>query len=89
VPPAALAPLRAWLSAGEVDAVTFASPSAVHAVLSALGDGVPLLGRVLLAAIGPTTADALRGAGLAPGVVPDRHTGPDLADAVARSLAAR
>lgn len=81
-----LAPLRAWLAAGEIDAVAFASPSAVRAVLGALGVDAPLLGRVFLAAIGPTTAQALREAGLAPALVPDRHTGPDLADAIARGL---
>jgi uroporphyrinogen-III synthase/uroporphyrinogen III methyltransferase/synthase len=88
VPPARLAPLRRWLEAGEVDAVAFASPSAVRAVLAALGsDGVRLLARPLVAAIGPTTADTLQAAGLAPVLVPDRHTGPDLADAIARGLA--
>ncbi|HYD43016.1 MAG TPA: uroporphyrinogen-III synthase [Anaeromyxobacter sp.] len=88
VPPARLAPLRGWLEAGEVDAVTFASPSAVRAVLAALDPGgCRLLARTLLAAIGPTTADALRAAGLAHVLVPDLHTGPDLADAIARALA--
>lgn len=87
VPPARLAPLRGWLEAGEVDAVAFASPSAVRAVLAALdAEGGRLLGRALVAAIGPATADALRAAGLAPVLVPDRHTGPDLADAIARGL---
>jgi len=87
VPPARLAPLRGWLEAGEVDAVAFASPSSVRAVLAALGPrDVCLLARALVAAIGPTTGDALRAAGLAPALVPDRHTGPDLADAIAQAL---
>jgi uroporphyrinogen-III synthase/uroporphyrinogen III methyltransferase/synthase len=89
VPAAAedIRPLAAWIDAGEVDAVTFASPSAVSAVVSALGAAAaPLLGRVLLGAIGPTTAEALREAGLSPGAQPVRFTGPDLAEAVAVAL---
>jgi uroporphyrinogen-III synthase/uroporphyrinogen III methyltransferase/synthase len=87
-PPERIVQLRAWLAAGEVDAVAFASPSAVRAILRALGDEASLLSRVLLAAIGPTTAAALREAGLAPAAVPGRHTGRDLADAIARGLGA-
>jgi uroporphyrinogen-III synthase/uroporphyrinogen III methyltransferase/synthase len=70
-----------------VDAVAFASPSAVAAVVAGLAAEAPLLRRVVLAAIGPTTADALRAAGLEPGAQPVRHTGLDLADAIAARLA--
>jgi uroporphyrinogen-III synthase len=86
---AALAPLAGWIGAGEVDAVAFASPSAVRAVAGALGDGAQLLARVLLAAIGPTTAEALRAAGLPVGVLPEEHTGRGLADAIAERLGSR
>lgn len=86
-PAEAIRPLAGWLAAGEVDAVAFASPSAVRAIVAGLGVDAPRLARVLLAAIGPTTAQALRDAGLEPGVVPERHTGPDLAEAVAARLA--
>jgi len=85
-PPETLVPLAGWLAAGEVDAVAFASPSAVQAVVAALGTGAAGLGRVLLAAIGPTTAQALREAGLPSGVVPGEHTGEALADAIAARL---
>jgi len=85
-PPETVRPLAGWIDAGEVDAVTFASPSAVKAVVAGLGDAAPLLRRVLLGAIGPTTADALREAGLSPGAQPARYTGPDLAEAVAAAL---
>ena len=88
-PAETLRPLAGWIERGEVDAVAFASPSAVRAVVGALGERAPLLGRVLLAAIGPTTADALREVGLAAGVQPDRYTGRDLAEAVARRLGPR
>ena len=71
---------------GRVDAVTFASPSAVHSVVAALGARAALLDRCTLAAIGPTTAAALREAGLRVSVVPGTSTAAGLADALARHL---
>ena len=85
-PPEAIAPLGDWLERGEVDAVAFASPSAVDAVVRGLGSRAALLSRALLAAIGPTTSEALRRHGCPPGVQPERYTGRDLADAVAARL---
>ena len=85
-PPEHLARLGPWIEAREVDAVAFASPSAVRAVVAALGSGVTLLDGVLLAAIGPTTSRALHEAGLRTGAVANRHTGTDLADAIAACL---
>jgi uroporphyrinogen-III synthase/uroporphyrinogen III methyltransferase/synthase len=86
--PERLGVLAGWIEADEVDAVAFASPSAVKAVVAALGPRAELLRRVLLAAIGPTTSAALREAGFPPGAEPARHTGRDLADAVAEKLGA-
>lgn len=86
VRPETLAPLADLLAGGEVDAVAFASPSAVRSVAGALGERAALLGRALLAAIGPTTAEALRAAGLAVGVLPEHHTTVGLADEIARKL---
>lgn len=88
-PPEALAPLGERLAEGRVDAVAFASPSAVRSVVGALGARAPLLARALLGAIGPTTADALRQAGLEPGAVPAEHTAEALAVALADALRAR
>jgi uroporphyrinogen-III synthase/uroporphyrinogen III methyltransferase/synthase len=88
-PAETLRPLADWISRGEVDAVTFASPSAVKAVAGALGAERPALGRVLLAAIGPTTAAALREAGLEVGAMPSEYTAPALADAIAAKLGPR
>jgi uroporphyrinogen-III synthase len=88
-PAGALQPLADWIAAGEVDAVTFASPSAVSAVVAALGERAPLLARVAIAAIGPTTGDALRAAGFAAAVQPSRYTGTDLAEAIAATLGPR
>lgn len=85
-PAETLAGMASWIERQEVDAVAFASPSAVRAVAAALGPKARLLGRVLLAAIGPTTAEALREVGLLAGVVADRHTGKGLAEAIAARL---
>ena len=85
-PAEAIRPLAVWLEAGEVSAVAFASPSAVKAVVGGLGERAALLRDVVLAAIGPTTSEALRAAGLTPEVEPARYTGADLADAIAARL---
>jgi uroporphyrinogen III methyltransferase/synthase len=87
--PGSLAALGTLLAAGRIDAVTFASPSAVHGVVAGLGADAGLLGGVLLGAIGPTTAEALRAAGFTARVVPDLHTAEALADGVAGALAAK
>ncbi len=90
-PPASLEPLAAALRAGAVDAVVFASPSAVRSVVAALGPGCAarLLGRSALAAIGPTTAAELRAHGLAVAVEPASSSGPALVDALAEHLGPR
>jgi uroporphyrinogen-III synthase/uroporphyrinogen III methyltransferase/synthase len=85
-PPEEIRPIARWIEAGEIDAVAFASPSAVAAVVGALGGEAGLLHRVVLAAIGPTTSDALRAAGLDAAVQPERYTGADLAEALAARL---
>jgi uroporphyrinogen-III synthase len=85
-PPDAIRPLAGWIRSGEVHAVAFASPSAVKAVVAGLGGDAPLLGRVVLAAIGPSTGDALRQAGLPVSTQPTRYTGTDLAEAIAARL---
>lgn len=85
-PPEALAPLGDLLAAGRIDAVAFASPSAVRSVVGALGARAALLRKVLLGAIGPTTAAALAEAGLTAGAVPGAHTAEGLAEALAARL---
>lgn len=88
-PPGSLAPLRAALAADSVDAVAFASPSAVRGVVAALGPEARLLARTVLAAIGPTTGAELRARGLTVGVEPARSSGVALADALAELLGPR
>lgn len=85
-PPERIAPLARWLAAGEVDAIAFASPSAVKAVVAGLGRDAALLRRVVVAAIGPTTAEAVREAGFEVGARPARYTGVDLAESIAARL---
>jgi uroporphyrinogen-III synthase/uroporphyrinogen III methyltransferase/synthase len=86
VPPERLAMLAPWIEQGEIDAVAFASPSAVRAVVAALGSAATLLDRVLVAAIGPTTLRALQEVGVRDAVVADRHTARDLAEVIAARL---
>jgi uroporphyrinogen-III synthase/uroporphyrinogen III methyltransferase/synthase len=85
-PAAALVPLGEAILDGKIDAVTFASPSAVRSVVVALGGRAALLDRCALAAIGPTTAAALQEAGLRVSVTPAISTAAGLADALARHL---
>jgi uroporphyrinogen-III synthase len=55
-------------------------------VLAALGDRRALLERVVLGAIGPTTAAELRSCGLVAHVQPTASSGAALADALAERL---
>lgn len=76
--------VRRLLAARRLDAVTFASPSAVEQFVAALGEGAAaLLGRTTVACIGPVTAQAARARGLPVHVVPRRATADDLAAALA------
>jgi uroporphyrinogen III methyltransferase/synthase len=69
---------------GGLDAVTFASPSAVTGLRKVLGDDsfARILARVPAVAIGPTTAAALHETGVAPTAVADPSTLDGLVAAV-------
>lgn len=69
---------------GEVSVVVFASPSAVVSFISVIGpDEVKRsTGRMQLAAIGPTTADAIRAAGLPVAIEADESSALGLAGAI-------
>lgn len=74
------------LAGGEIDALTFASPSAVRNFAGALDPRALTAARdLVVAAIGPVTAEACREAGLPPDVVAER---PD-AEALVAALADR
>ena len=81
--------LRSQLVAGAFDALTFTSPSAVWHLLE-LQDAPAraAISRATVAAIGATTADALRRAGIEPDVVPDRPGGRELVEALVDHLLA-
>jgi uroporphyrinogen-III synthase len=81
----------AQLDAGAVDAVTFASPSAVDGLARAFGRRAfaGVLERPAIAAIGPTTSAALAALGRLPDAEAAPATLEGLADAVVDALAAR
>ena len=84
--PAAVDPagVREMLARGDFDAVTFTSSSTVHNFFQALGkDGPGLVGRTVLACIGPVTAAALSGYGLDSTVTATRYTVEGLVEALA------
>jgi uroporphyrinogen III methyltransferase/synthase len=83
------AALRAALVAGELDACTFASPSAAKQFAAALDPAARAAARrTAIAAIGETTAAALRRDDLAPQVVAPHASAQDLVDALAQHFAA-
>lgn len=79
-------PLRAQLLAREIDAVTFTSSSTVRNFVESLqmdGHNVSdLLDGVVVAAIGPVTAQTAQDLGLNVGMVADEHTIPGLVEAL-------
>jgi uroporphyrinogen III methyltransferase/synthase len=80
--------LRAALVAGELDALAFASPSAADRFAGLLDDASRAAARrCIVAAIGETTAAALREHGLAPDVVPERPGARALVDALGARFA--
>jgi uroporphyrinogen-III synthase len=81
LPPEVPAPALNALRAGEVDAVTFGSPSAVRNVVELVGG--PLPAEVVVACIGPITAAAVRDAGLRVDVVAQAFSMPGLVAALA------
>jgi uroporphyrinogen III methyltransferase/synthase len=78
--------LRTALADGSVDAVTFASASAVRGFVDAVGS--ELAGRARAVSIGPVTSDAIRAAGLVVAREAEQASIPALAQAVREALAA-
>ncbi len=75
--------LCARLVRGGVDVATFTSPSAVRNCLGLLdAEARQALGRCVVAAIGPTTAQALQDEGLTPDVLPERAGVEELVEAL-------
>jgi len=94
VPGGGVAAIAAGIRAGTIDALLFASPSAVRFVAEAvaaqhsdtLTNGPA--GRAVVVCIGPVTADAARAAGFDPVVVAESAEQSELIDCVARRFAA-
>jgi uroporphyrinogen-III synthase len=80
------AQLLALLQRAEVDAIVFASPSAYHNLKGVIGPGemAELSSRVDFAAIGPTTARALRDSGARVAIEANESSAAGLADAIAK-----
>jgi uroporphyrinogen III methyltransferase/synthase len=78
VDPDALTALRS----GKVDAVTFASSSAVRNLAKILGPDFDRVRAAPIACIGPITAETAREMGLNVAVVPERHTVPAMVQAL-------
>jgi len=76
---------------GQVDVITFASPSAFHAFCDALGAGAAKRpsDTGVIAAIGPVTAQAIRDAGMKVHVEAEESTAEGLAQAVGQYFAGR
>lgn len=72
--------LRAMLKAHEIDAITFFSPSSVENFLALVP--VDELGAAVIAAIGPTTADALATVSVPVHVVPREPSSEELVSAL-------
>jgi uroporphyrinogen III methyltransferase/synthase len=68
----------------QIDAVTFASASAVRNFVNMLGEdqAADLLKSTVVASIGPVTAEAAQQLGIQTTVMPRRYTIPDLVDAL-------
>jgi uroporphyrinogen III methyltransferase/synthase len=77
--------LRAMLRDGKIDAVTFTSSSTVRYFLELVGsEAIERLRGVVVASIGPITADTAARHGITSNVIPDSYTIPALADALVR-----
>ena len=75
--------LRKLLANGEVDVITFTSPSTVHNFLKIMGSAFELPPNVRIATIGPVTEAAAKKAGLPTHIRQQRYTITKLVDAIA------
>ena len=82
------ADLPALLARGEIDAIAFASPSAVEGCAERLGNDLRLFDAIPVACIGPSTAQSALRHGLRSPIVPVEHTLSGLIDALEQEFAA-
>jgi uroporphyrinogen III methyltransferase/synthase len=76
------------LEQGELDVIVLTSSSTVSSLCEALGSDKALLGRVVLASIGPVTSEALESFGLRATVQADVYTVEGVLDALERHFGA-
>jgi uroporphyrinogen-III synthase len=76
--------IRALLIDGKIDIITFFSPSSVRNFLEMIG--VETLQRVFIAVIGPTTAEAVKEAGLEVNIVSSQQTAGSLIQGIEEYL---
>ena len=74
--------IKKLLASGEIDIITFTSPSTVRSFVRLVGM-VSLRGNVKIACIGPITAEAAEEYGLKPHVIAEEHTIEGLVEALA------
>ena len=80
--------LREDVLSGELDVLTFASPSAVDNFFALLDEPAKAAAcKLVIAAVGKTTSRALERVGAAAAVVPDRPGGAELVAALAAHMA--
>jgi len=80
--------LAGAIAAGEVDVITFTSPSTVHNTLKSLGkQAISTLRGITIACIGPITADTASDAGLPVHISADDYTATGLVEALERHFA--
>ena len=74
---------------GQIDAVTFTSPTAVRRFVAIIGEeqAVDLLGTTIVAAIGPVTAAAALEIGITPTIVAEPYTVDGLVQAIVKHFA--
>lgn len=78
--------LRAAIANERVDVVTFTSASTVHS-FAALLAGIQIPNDVLIACIGPITAEAAREHGMSPAIIANEYSIKGLVDAIVTALA--
>ncbi|MGC9975227.1 MAG: uroporphyrinogen-III C-methyltransferase [Syntrophales bacterium] len=72
--------LEKLMKAGEVDVITFTSPSTVHNFMEIMGRNYVMPKGVMIACIGPVTAAAVKKAGLPADIIQERYTMPGLVE---------
>ncbi len=81
-------PVRDRMLRGAIDVATFASPSSVRNLVDALGHASSVLQRIVVACVGPMTAETARRHGIEPDVVAEESTVDGLVDALIQHQAA-